>query len=287
MAKILAVGIATLDIINTVANYPCENDEVRVLAQQRLRGGNATNTLTVLSQLGHQCSWAGNIVDESDKAIIDEDLATHHINTDACHIISAGKNPTSYITLNQKTGSRTIVHHRDCPEYSFEHFQQIDLNDFEWIHFEGRNIEQTLLMLQWLKQHHPQIPCSLEIEKPRTDISSLFPFADLLMFSQQYAEAQGFDSASQFLDSLNLEQLLSCTWGEQGAVAKLQDSTYTSPAFPPEQVIDTLGAGDTFNAALIDALSRQLQISEALIYACKLAGKKCGQSGLNNLLENA
>jgi ketohexokinase len=49
------VGIATLDIINVVDTYPAENSEVRALSQQKVRGGNATNSLVVLSQLGYQC----------------------------------------------------------------------------------------------------------------------------------------------------------------------------------------------------------------------------------------
>jgi ketohexokinase len=43
MAKILAVGIATLDIINTVERYPLLDGETRALSQHKTRGGNATN----------------------------------------------------------------------------------------------------------------------------------------------------------------------------------------------------------------------------------------------------
>jgi hypothetical protein len=51
MAKILGIGIAALDIINTVDGYPNEDAEVRAINQRVCRGGNATNTLVVLSQL--------------------------------------------------------------------------------------------------------------------------------------------------------------------------------------------------------------------------------------------
>ena len=66
MARILGVGIATLDIINTVDGYPAEDSEVRAIHQRICRGGNATNTLVVLSQLGHRCAWAGVLADEPD-----------------------------------------------------------------------------------------------------------------------------------------------------------------------------------------------------------------------------
>ena len=37
MARILGVGIATLDIISTVQRYPAEDGEVRAIAQRRGR----------------------------------------------------------------------------------------------------------------------------------------------------------------------------------------------------------------------------------------------------------
>src|SRR5690606_2634666 len=43
MGHVLAIGIATLDIVNTVDGYPAEDAEVRASAQRVSRGGNATN----------------------------------------------------------------------------------------------------------------------------------------------------------------------------------------------------------------------------------------------------
>lgn len=284
MANILAIGIATLDIINVVESYPTEDSELRALSQQQLRGGNATNTLTVLSQLGHDCSWGGVLIDEPDSQIIKHDLANSGIDISSCKQLASGKMPTSYITLSKKTGSRSIIHHRDCPEFSFSDFKKIKLDDFGWVHFEGRNIAETQLMLLHLKQHYPNLPCSLEIEKPRADIEQLFEFPDVLLFSQHYAEYRGFSTASDFLTSLDHDKLIVCAWGKHGAWAISPDKNIIhSTPFPPAQLIDTLGAGDTFNAGLIHSLVANIEPQKALKNACQLAGHKCGQYGFANL----
>jgi len=285
MATILAIGIATLDIINVVESYPEEDAEIRALSQQQSRGGNATNTLTVLSQLGHDCSWGGILIDEPDSQIIKQDLANSNIDISSCKQPASGKMPTSYITLNQQSGSRSIVHHRDCPEFSFSDFKKIKLYTFDWIHFEGRNIAETKKMLQHLKRFHPDIPCSLEIEKPRQNIERLFEFPDVLLFSKQYAESLGFNHAKDLLASLSLGKLATCTWGKEGAYLITTDKEIIhNKAYPPKKIVDTLGAGDTFNAGFIHSLTKQLAPHQALRNACQLAGHKCGQYGFSKLI---
>jgi ketohexokinase len=287
MAKILAVGIATIDIINHVSVYPLEDDEVRALSQQQSRGGNATNTLAVLSQFGHDCHWAGVLINEPDALIVERDLQHYRIDYSHCLRLEQGKMPTSYITLSESSGSRSIVHHRDCPEFDFAHFKQIDLSQFDWVHFEGRNLAELEKMLRWLRQQYPQLPCSLEVEKPRQGIEALFDLPDVLMFSRQYAEAKGHASASSLLQHIDINAFATCTWGAAGAWALTENEILHCPAFPPPQVIDTLGAGDTFNAGLISALLSDNHPRQALESACQLAGRKCGQIGFEQLNQQA
>ena len=105
--KILAVGIATLDIINTVENYPEEDDEVRAISQRRARGGNATNTLAVLAQFGHQGFWAGSLPSEDpDVESVKASLLAAGIDLKYVNYLREGKLPTSYITLSRSSGSR-------------------------------------------------------------------------------------------------------------------------------------------------------------------------------------
>lgn len=289
MGRILAIGNATLDIINVVDDYPHEDQEVRASSQHRRRGGNACNTLAVLSQLGHRCSWAGTLADEPDAAIIRNDLQQHGIDCSAVHTTAHGKVPTSYVALGRLSGSRTIVHYRDLPEYRFADFSRIDLNTLDWLHFEGRNVAELERMMAHARADQPNLLISLEVEKPREDIERLFPYADLLLFSKGYALHCGQHNAEAFLRAMQRTTrgtICSCTWGAQGASASdAEGRLFHAPAFAPALVVDSLGAGDTFNAGMIDQLLRGHPLEVALIEASRLAGKKCGQYGLNHLRE--
>lgn len=290
MASIMVVGNATLDIINVVDSYPHEDQEVRACSQHISRGGNAANTAVVLSQLGHECSWAGTLVEEPGGELIRHDLQRNGIDVSPHYGIKQGKVPTSYVTLSRHTGSRTIVHYRDLPELPARHFATLDLDPIDWIHFEGRNLDAVKKMMQRVRREQPNLSVSLEVEKARKDIDELFPLADVIMFSRDYAQRMNSHNAETFLHQIGQNKLnatLTCTWGDRGAYALTQDGTlHHAPAFEPPMVVDTLGAGDVFNAGLIDQLERGHPIDIALIEASRLAGKKCGIYGLDNLVKS-
>ena len=127
--QLLGIGVATLDIINELEAYPPEDAEVRALSQRIACGGNVANTLKVLSILGHRGSFGGVFSADPDGERVRNDLQSWGINLVHCRVESDGRTPTSYVCLNRRNGSRTIVHYRDLPEYRCADFEGIDLED--------------------------------------------------------------------------------------------------------------------------------------------------------------
>jgi ketohexokinase len=288
MSRILVVGNVTLDIIHTVDHYPREDEELRALSQRRARGGNAATTAYILAQYGHQVSFAGTLADDAGGQLLAAELMRVGVDIQYCQHVSDGVCPLSCITLNQQTGSRTIVHYRDLPEYAASAFAAIPLGEYDWFHFEGRNLSQLPTMLAHLHQLRIDQPISLEIEKARPGIESLFGYADVLLFARAYAGARGCDQASQLFQQVHAQTgqaILICSWGEQGAFARLADGTdWHEPAQAVSDICDSVGAGDTFNAGVIHALRSGQIVPAALRSANALAAKKLQQAGFDKLV---
>ena len=280
MAQILLVGTATLDLIFGLERHPHPDEEMRAHSLRICRGGNAANTAVVLSRLGHAPEFLGVLADAPETTLIEGDFAAHGVGCRRCPR-KPGNAPTSSIYL---TGSRrSIVHYRDLPELDAQDVTALDFSGCDWLHFEGRNVEQLAHMLSHIRGAYATLPVSLELEKPRDGIGALFGLADVLLCSRGFARHYGNGGPHAFLTWMQQRApgaTIVLAWGEGGAYGLVPGGQPChAPAMPPSEVVDALGAGDTFNAAMIDSLVAGASLQQALTRACALAGRKCGMTG--------
>lgn len=69
------------------------------------------------------------------------------------------------------------------------------------------------------------------------------------------------------------------TLGARGALYRDATRSFTSPAFSAGPVVDTTGAGDSFNGALAVALAEGRSLEEALRFGCATAGLQVTRPG--------
>ncbi|XP_029943258.1 ketohexokinase isoform X3 [Salarias fasciatus] len=293
--RILCVGLVCLDIVSVVDKYPEEDSDSRCVSQRWQRGGNASNSCTVLSLLGAPCSFMGSLSAGPVADFIMADFLSHAVDVSAVVWQDEGQTPCACCVVCPSSGTRTVVlSDTNLPDVTADDFSKVDLRQYKWIHWEGRNADEQVKMIERVMMHNSKLPpqqqitISVEIEKTREPLYQLFPLADVVFISKDVARHFGFHSAEAALRGLYSRvkpgAVLLCAWAEKGAEALGPDGMLIhSDAFPPEALVDTLGAGDTFNAAVIYKLSRGEHLKDAVTFGCRVAGRKCGFHGYEGL----
>ncbi|CAO3647277.1 unnamed protein product [Cunninghamella echinulata] len=291
--------------------YPKEDSKIRAKDMEQRRGGNISNTAEVLCQFPRFQPWCMSALGskESSSSLV-QSLEDMGIKTKTC-LYRKTPLPSSYIIQSKETGTRTIISHNKTTEITKEEFirkfEVLNINNatsfsnntipFSWAHFEGRNVHNVVEQVDWLDSKaskegwRSQLTISIEMEKPdREDIDLLLSKGDVIFFSKLFAERRGYNHPNDFLRFIKHQckpsAILFCTWGEQGATCLLNNGKLIhASALPVHEVIDTVGAGDTFIGGIIFCLSHKLNALTALKFSCEMASRKVAQKGFDGLVE--
>lgn len=152
-----------------------------------------------------------------------------------------------------------------------------------------------------------KITISLDMEKMQTENLPLVNLADVVLLSKELAMHLGYENKTAavqkfrqltckglvcywillwyfFTRNLTYRNVIICPWGTDGVAAlDSDDNFFTAEAYPPDVVVDSLGAGDTFAAAIIFALYQNYSLNFAIRFASQLAGMKVGFFGYDEI----
>ncbi|XP_075451262.1 ketohexokinase isoform X9 [Ascaphus truei] len=156
---ILCIGLVCLDIISVVDKYPEEDSDSRCLSQRWQRGGNASNSCTVLALLGAPCAFMGS-------------LAPGHM------------------AENLPDVTAEDFQRVELPHYKWIHWEGRNAEE---------QVKMIRKVEEHNSSCRPdqRISISVEIEKEREELYQLFPHGDLVFVSKDVAKHFGFHSAPE------------------------------------------------------------------------------------------
>jgi len=107
------------------------------------------------------------------------------------------------------------------------------------------------------------------------DLHQVLPFVDLFFPNEQEAMAiADKNNINEAIDYyLSMIQVMSIKHGEKGSITATQDQRFTTPVEIVTHVVDTIGAGDSFDAGFLTAWLKGLSLEK-----CAEIANTCGRA---------
>jgi sugar/nucleoside kinase (ribokinase family) len=280
---VLCTGIAVLDMVFRVPHFPRPDVKTQATAFDTINGGNGANAAVAIAHLGARASFAGPLggppgVDTIGDAFLGL-AAKEGIDCSACPRVAGVPTSISAITIDDH-GERAIANFRD------ERLSQTKPDDAralvqgaDAVLADNRFPAYVREVLLAARKH--RIPTVLDADEPRHDSDDLLSIASHVVFSAEGLRATaGIDSLGRGLIDLakRTPSFLAVTDGRNDVLWLEEGELRQFPAFSVD-VVDTLGAGDTFHGAFTLMLAEGADIRTAVRFSAAAAALKCTRHG--------
>jgi sugar/nucleoside kinase (ribokinase family) len=280
---VLCTGIAVLDMVFRVASFPRPEVKTQASEFRTINGGNAANAAVAIAHLGARASFAGPLGGPAGADTVGDTFlalaAKENIDCSACPRVAGVPSPISAICIDGR-GERAIVNYRDegltaaRPDNPAALVAGADavIADNRFPEFVSEVCAASLAR---------GIPTVLDADEPRRDSNALLALVSHVVFSAEGLRATaGTDHLGRALIDIGKQTkaFLAVTDGANDVLWLDDGELRQIPAFKVD-VVDTLGAGDTFHGAFTLMLAEGMAERPAMRFAAATAALKCTQYG--------
>lgn len=301
--KVIVIGDANVDII---VPYPKFLNQERTLVDYPnpclQGGGTSANTAVALSRLGVQTGFVGSVGDDQYGRFIQKDFAVEKVDTSQL-IVEPNLNTVGVFAFIDETGERYLWGWPRV-EQAFKIMDDEKVNHQEimqasWIHSSGMALvhdssaRETILKV-FKEAYEAGVTTSfdlnLRVDNGELEASYKEIVLEMIRYSN-YVLGSASDEFAYLGESENAirnaktfvtdNRTVIVRMGKEGSVGISSTEEVLAKAFPVT-VVDTVGAGDVYNAGFISACLEGKSLAKCLEIGNAVSGYTVGQKGSRN-----
>ena len=279
---VVGVGQCCIDYLALTDGFPTEDSKQEAVELVVEGGGQVATALVSLARLGLKTRMVGIVSDDRDGVEILTGLEREGVATSHMVVRAGGCSQRSFIIVNRRNGSRTILWQKPTVGLlSADDVKEDCLQGADFLLVDGYMKEATLKALRLASRLN--IPTMIDADRFYPDMEQLLPHIDYIVGSEKFSSTLASapeDALRRLRQSYPRCRAITITLGRRGSVTLYGDSIIRQPAFHVEPVVDTTGAGDVFHGGYIYGLLAGWQMDRVLRFASAFAALKCrGLSG--------
>src|SRR3982751_5824139 len=106
-------GLNAVDHLIVVPEYPAFDTKIRLLEHTLSAGGQTATAMVALRRLGLKTAYAGRFGSDPEGMFGLKTLKDDDVNCDFAEVVEGARNQIAFITIDARSGERTIVWDRD------------------------------------------------------------------------------------------------------------------------------------------------------------------------------
>jgi len=281
-------GLNAVDHLIVVPEYPAFDTKIRLLEHKQSAGGQTATTMVSLRRLGLKTAYAGRFGSDPEGLFGFQTLKDDDVNVDFAEVVEGARNQIAFITIDARSGERTIVWDRDDrlaykPEDAPAEFGSMG----RVFHLDAHDPPACVRVAQAARKSGAVV--SADIDNVYEGLPELLPLIDIMIGSKEFPRrVTGITDERAALVELKARYgcaLVGMTIGAAGAVVYGDGSFIESPGFAaPGGCRDTTGAGDAFHGGFLYGLLTGKDIETSLKLGNAVAAIKCSALGARTAL---
>lgn len=281
-------GLNAVDHLIVVPEYPAFDTKMRLLEHKQSAGGQTATAMVALRRLGLKTAYAGRFGSDAEGVFGLTTLKDDDVNVDFAEVVQGARNQIAFITVDARSGERTIVWDRDerlayKPEEAPVEFGPMG----RVLHLDAHDPRACVRVAEAARNSGTIV--SADIDNVYDGLIELLPLIDILIGSKEFPErVTGVADERAALVELKNRYgcaLVGMTIGAAGAVIYCDGSFVESHGFEaPGGCRDTTGAGDAFRGGFLFGFLNGEDIEKSLKLGNAVAAMKCSALGARTAL---
>ncbi|HIC18226.1 TPA: carbohydrate kinase family protein [Candidatus Poribacteria bacterium] len=286
-SAVVGIGMSTVDYLFIVPDLPAFGKSVRATEYLRQPGGPVSTALVTLARLGIPTCFIGKVGDDLDGQFIKEEFEKEGVDTSQLEVELGRLSRTTLVLIDQETGERCFTTHLStCTSIGLKDTDREKITLAKILHLDDAD-QVSIQAAEWAKAAGASVV--FDGTWYRESLLDLLRFVDVAIVSdvlvQKWMPGMSPEIITQKLCDFGVRMAI-VTLGNQGCVARWNQSTLAFSAFPVD-VVDTTGAGDAFHGGFIYGLLQDWNPEKTIQFASAVAAINCrslgGRSGLPTL----
>jgi sulfofructose kinase len=281
-------GLNAVDHLIVVPEYPEYDTKMRFIEHQQSAGGQTATAMVALRRLGLQTAYAGRFGSDAEGQFGLETLRTDGVNVDFAEVVEGARNQIAFITIDARSGERTIVWDRDDRLAYKPKEAPVELGRLgRVLHLDAHDPPACVRIAKAAKEAGAIV--SADIDNVYDGLPELLPLIDVMIGSKEFPRrVTGIVDERAALIELHARfgcAIVGMTIGAAGAVVYCDGEFIEARGYAaPGGCRDTTGAGDAFHGGFLYGFLTGEDIETSLQFANAVAAIKCSALGARTAL---